>query len=345
MALALTQAQAAEAAGEVPVGAVVVCHGQVVGSGFNAPIARHDPSAHAEIVALRAAAAQLGNYRLHDCTLYVTLEPCLMCAGAMLHARLKRVVFGAPDPKTGAAGSVLNVFALPLNHRTQVLGGFMAEACAQPLLSFFGRQRAQQQLHGAQAGTALREDALRTPESCFSALPDRPTPSRYVHDLPSLAGLRLHYIDSGLPDALQTVVCLHGPADWSYAWRSWVAHAPQRSQRVICPDLIGFGRSDKPKKDAIHSLAWHVQILLELFDRLNLNQVTLVVHEQSLELGELVLLGAPHKVEKLERARPDSMDNLALAAPFPDNGHRAAPRAFAAMTMKSPPPQDPDLST
>jgi tRNA(adenine34) deaminase len=345
MELALAQAQAAAAAGEVPVGAVVVRHGQVVGSGFNAPIARHDPSAHAEIMALRAAAEHLGNYRLDDCTMYVTLEPCLMCAGAMLHARLKRVVFGAPDPKTGATGSVLNVFALPLNHHTQVQGGFMAAACAQPLLSFFGKQRALQQLNKAQAGGALREDALRTSDSCFSALPDRPTPSRYVHDLPSLAGLRLHYIDAGLTDAPQTLVCLHGPADWCYAWRSWAALAQSRNHRVICPDLIGFGQSDKPKKEVIHTLAWHVQILLELIDRLNLNQVTLVVHDHAFELGKNVLRGAALRVGKLQSAQPDSMDALALAAPFPDRGHCAALRAFAALTMKSRPQQDNTPST
>ena len=113
MRLALAEALAAAAAGEVPVGAVVVKDGTVIGAGRNAPIGAHDPTAHAEVLALRAAARHLGNYRLDDCTLYVTLEPCAMCSGAMLHARLARVVYGAPDPKTGAAGSVLNLFAEP----------------------------------------------------------------------------------------------------------------------------------------------------------------------------------------------------------------------------------------
>ena len=110
MGLALTEARAAHAAGEVPVGAVVVHEGRVVGVGRNAPIGSHDPTAHAEIVALRAAAQALGNYRLDDCELYVTLEPCAMCSGAMLHARVRRVVFGANDPKTGAGGSVVDLF-------------------------------------------------------------------------------------------------------------------------------------------------------------------------------------------------------------------------------------------
>lgn len=123
MRLAIAQAHAAAQAGEVPVGAVVVRHGEVIATGRNAPVQGHDPTAHAEILALRAAAQQLGNYRLQDCTLYVTLEPCAMCSGAMLHARVARVVFGAPDLKTGVAGSVLNLFAQPqLNHHTQVQG-------------------------------------------------------------------------------------------------------------------------------------------------------------------------------------------------------------------------------
>ncbi|MCA3131661.1 MAG: tRNA adenosine(34) deaminase TadA [Rhodocyclaceae bacterium] len=139
-ALALA-GQGAEA-GEVPVGALLVLDGQVVGRGFNAPIGRHDPSAHAEMLALRDAAAALGNYRLPGSTLYVTLEPCAMCAGAMLHARVARVVFGAPDPKTGACGSVVNLFAEPrLNHHASVSGGVLAEECGQVLRDFFRGRR------------------------------------------------------------------------------------------------------------------------------------------------------------------------------------------------------------
>ena len=130
MGLALKEAWAAHAAGEVPVGAVVVHQGRVVGVGRNAPIGARDPTAHAEMVALRAAAQALGNYRLDECDLYVTLEPCAMCSGAMLHARVRRVVFGARDPKTGAAGSVVDLFGQPqLNHQTQVLGEVRAEEC------------------------------------------------------------------------------------------------------------------------------------------------------------------------------------------------------------------------
>ncbi len=144
MQLALAQAALAAAAGEVPVGAVVIRDGAVISIGYNAPIANHDPSAHAEMQALRAAAQLLGNYRLPGCELFVTLEPCAMCAGAMLHARLKRVVYGAPDPKTGAAGSVVNLFAQSqLNHQTQIRGGVLTHECAAVLQGFFKLRRTQ----------------------------------------------------------------------------------------------------------------------------------------------------------------------------------------------------------
>lgn len=142
MQLALAQAKLAGSIGEVPVGAVIVRAGQVIATGSNAPISHSDPSAHAEMLALRVAAQRLGNYRLVDCELFVTLEPCAMCVGAMLHARLRRVVFGAPDPKTGAAGSVLDLFAnSQLNHQTKVLGGVLSTQCGELLQDFFRARR------------------------------------------------------------------------------------------------------------------------------------------------------------------------------------------------------------
>ena len=139
---AIEQAKLAALAGEVPVGAILVRDGQVIGRGFNQPIGNHDPSAHAEMLALRTAAQDVANYRLPGATLYVTLEPCVMCSGAMLHARIDRVVFGAPDPKTGAAGSVLDIFASKqINHQTQVEGGILAEECGQILRDFFRERR------------------------------------------------------------------------------------------------------------------------------------------------------------------------------------------------------------
>ena len=142
MGRALELARMGGEQGEVPVGAVVVVDGEIIGEGFNAPISLHDPTAHAEIQAMRAAAERLGNYRLSGATLYVTLEPCAMCAGAMMHARIGRVVFGAPDPKTGACGSVVDLFAeARLNHHAQVTGGVLAEACGAVLRSFFQARR------------------------------------------------------------------------------------------------------------------------------------------------------------------------------------------------------------
>lgn len=143
MRLALEQARLARQAGEVPVGAVVLdAQGRVAGSGFNRTIADHDPSAHAEIVALRVAAAAAGNYRLPGMSLYVTLEPCAMCLGAMLHARLARVVYGASDPKTGACGSVLDFHAHPrINHQTEVVGGVLQAECGELLRAFFRERR------------------------------------------------------------------------------------------------------------------------------------------------------------------------------------------------------------
>ena len=143
MQLALAQAQHAWTQGEVPVGAVVVKDGELIAVGYNQPIGRHDPTAHAEIVALRAAAEKLGNYRLPGCELFVTLEPCVMCSGAMMHARLARVVYGAADPKTGACGSVLNLFEQEkLNHHTELVGGVLADEASAMLRGFFAERRA-----------------------------------------------------------------------------------------------------------------------------------------------------------------------------------------------------------
>jgi tRNA(adenine34) deaminase len=151
---ALLLAREAWKAGEVPVGAVVVKDGQIIGRGFNHPISAHDPSGHAEIMALRDAARTLGNYRLPGCSLYVTIEPCSMCAGAIFHARIARVVFGAPEPKTGAAGSVVNLFAEPrLNHHAVIEGGLLAAECSGLVSAFFSEKRA-----GSKAARHLAED-------------------------------------------------------------------------------------------------------------------------------------------------------------------------------------------
>jgi len=145
MQYALQLADKAEQSGEIPVGAVLVKDGVVLGEGWNQSIQLHDPSAHAEMMAIRQAAKKMGNYRLIDCTLYVTLEPCAMCAGLLVHSRVKRLVFGAKDAKTGATGSVLDIVRHPvLNHQLDVLDGPLAQQCADKLSEFFRRRRAEQ---------------------------------------------------------------------------------------------------------------------------------------------------------------------------------------------------------
>jgi tRNA(adenine34) deaminase len=173
MRLALDQAQNAWLVGEVPVGAVVMRAGHVIATGYNRPITEQDPTAHAEIVALRHAASLLGNYRLPECELFVTLEPCAMCAMALCHARLKRVVYGALDPKSGAAGSVLDLFAYTqLNHHTQVTHGVLAEACGKVLVEFFAERREQyRHRHGA----TTPDDALIPTGDAVEIEPPQPS--------------------------------------------------------------------------------------------------------------------------------------------------------------------------
>lgn len=371
MELAQAQARLAGAAGEVPVGAVLVHRGEVVGVGYNAPIGRHDPTAHAEVQALREGAARLGNYRLEDCELYVTLEPCPMCAGALLHARLKRVVFGASDPKTGAAGSVLNLFAYPqLNHQTTVQGGVLAGPCGALLQDFFQIRRAAQR----QQSQPVREDAVRTPDACFQDLPAYPWAPHYVSDLPALAGLRLHYLDEGPRDAPLTWLCLHGNPSWSYLYRKMIPVFLAAGHRVVAPDLIGFGRSDKPKKESAHSFSWHRQVLLEFVEALDLQRIALVVQDWGGLLGLTLPMAAPQRYDNLlvmntllatgdapltpgflawremcaqkpdfdvgrllARGHPQmtAAESAAYNAPFPDRGHRAALRAFPPMVPET----------
>lgn len=372
MRLALDEAGHAAAAGEVPVGAVLVdAAGTVIATGRNAPIGGHDPTAHAEIAALRAGAAARGNYRLDGCSLFVTLEPCTMCAGAMLHARLARVVYGAPDPKTGAAGSVHNPFAdTRLNHQTQVQGGVLADECAALLRDFFQPRRVN--------SSPLRDDALRTPAARFANLPGYPWPPSYVSDLPALNGLRMAYLDEGARTAKEnesgagqrTWLCLHGNPTWSYLYRHQIPVWLAAGDRVVAPDLIGFGQSDKPKKDGAHSFSWHRQVLLEFVERLDLRRVILVVQDWGGLLGLTLPMASPERYVGLfvmnttlatgeeplsggflawremcrknpgfdigrlmARGNPQltPAECAAYDAPFPDVGHRAATRAFPPM--------------
>ncbi len=368
MRQALAQARQAAEAGEVPVGAVVVKDGRLIASACNAPIAGCDPTAHAEVLALREAAQVLGNYRLDGCTLYVTLEPCAMCSGAMLHARLERVVFGAPDPRPGVAGSVLDLFSQPqLNHQTQVSGGVLADECGQLLKDFFRPRR--MNLH------PVREDALRTPDAAFADLPAYPWTPNYFHDLPAIPGLRLHYLDEGPKDAPLTWLCLHGNPAWSYLYRKMIPVFLAQGHRVVAPDMIGFGKSDKPKKDSFHQFETHRQSLLEFVERLDLQRVVLVVQDWGGILGLTLPMAAANRyqgllvmntslttgeaplspgflawrdwcksqplfdVAKLFLRGNHQMtpgEAAAYNAPFPDKGYRAALRAFPPMVPECP---------
>lgn len=282
---ALALARQAAAAGEVPVGAVVVKDGKVIGEGCNSPITRHDPTAHAEVQALRAAAQQLGNYRLDGCTLYVTLEPCTMCSGATLHARVDTVVYGAAEPKTGAAGSVLNVFGYPeINHQTQVVHGVLAEECAAVLAEFFQQRRAQNKAV-ALANHPLKDTALRHPDSAFADLPDWRYVPHWRSDLPALSGLRMAVVDKGPNNAPLTWLCLHGAASWSYSFRYLMAPWLAAGHRVVVVDLPGFGRSDQPKRDQAHTAQGHIQVLCELVQAMDLHNVVLVGEGDGARLG------------------------------------------------------------
>jgi tRNA(adenine34) deaminase len=336
MALALAEARLAAEAGEVPVGAVLVRNGQLIATGRNTPVAQHDPSAHAEINALRAGAAALGNYRLDGCELFVTLEPCAMCAGAMLHSRLARVVFGAADPKTGAAGSVLDLFAQPrLNHRTQVGGGVLADECAAVLQAFFQQRRSA----AREQAEPLRDDALRTPADRFAALPDYAFAPHYVQDLPAQRGWRMHWVDEsgeGGEGELACCLCLHGPGEWGYFFRHL---AGQPGLRTLVPDLIGFGKSDKPKREAAHQLVWHRDVVLEWLARVQPASTVALVHSAAAsELAALLHAAAPGRFAAL-LITPEGHERVddAWRAPFPDRGYEAALRALGRVSSSSGP--------
>ena len=310
MRLAAAEALKAGAAGEVPVGAVVVCNGEVIATGSNHPVSAHDPSAHAEMIALRAAAARLGNYRLPDCELYVTLEPCAMCAGAMLHARLKKVIFGAYDPKTGAAGSVIDLFANPqLNHQTSVQGGVLEPECSALLKDFFKGRRKREKEENTMSGV------LRTPDERFADLPGYPFAPHYIGDLKGYQGLRLHYLDEGRVDApgqevpgqeapgqeapgqeaQKVFLCLHGQPTWSYLYRRMIPVFTAAGHRVIAPDFFGFGKSDKPLDEARYTFAFHRGMLLNLIERLDLRNIVLVVQDWGGLLGLTLPMEMPER--------------------------------------------------
>ena len=363
---AILLAQQAGDAGEVPVGAVVVKEGVIVGRGRNGPIESHDPTAHAEVMALRDAAKTLGNYRLEDCTLYVTLEPCTMCSGAIVNARLARLVYGASEPRTGAAGSVLNVFeSSSINHQTVVTRGVLAEECRELMQQFFKPKRVNL--------NPLRDDALRPSDEWFEGLQAYPWSAHYVSDLPSLNGLRLHYLDENHDESQAqqlTYLCLHGNPAWSYLYRKMLPVFTAHGHRVVAPDLIGFGKSDKLKKANAHTFEFHRQVLLDFIERLDLQNIVLVVQDwggilgltlpmamkerfvgllvmnTTLTTGQVPLSDGFKSWRAWCKDNPDfdvgklfargnkhlsSEETSAYNRPFTDKGHRAALHAFPPM--------------
>jgi tRNA(adenine34) deaminase len=337
MRLALSQAKLAAHAGEVPVGAVLVKDGEVLAEGRNAVIAAHDPTAHAEILAMRSAGIFLKTYRLEGCTLYCTLEPCAMCAGALLHARLHRVVFGAYDEKIGAAGSFLNLFSdTRLNHRTILCGGVLASECAEVLQLFFQSRRATKRMQAV----PLREDALRTPLTRFDELPLRVWQEHYVQDLPSLQGYRMHYVDEGPACSAPVFLCLHDSQTWSDIFSSMFTVWLAAGARLLAPDCIGFGKSDKPKRESVHTLDFHRNYLLDWILKLDLQEVVLVLPRTEEGLGFALQAQLGRRIRGVvvldtryvqERARSSAVLRQVLEAPFLNSGYCAGLRAFQSL--------------
>ena len=333
--IALEQALNAQAVGEVPVGAVLVHQNKVIAVGHNQCIMDHDASAHAEIVVLRKAGKALGNYRLQDCDLYVTLEPCAMCAGAIAHARLRSVVYGVKDPRAGAAGSVLNVLQNSgISHQVAALDAqelpeiaeALRKSLAQLLPHFFQAKRRAQ----TEQAWPLRPDALRTPAAVFADL-QLPASSYFLNALPALAGLRLHYFDNGActdTNAGTTYVCLHHGSNWSMAYADFFA-AQAGQARLIAPDLIGFGMSDKLKKASAYSLDWHAQVLAEWLQYLAqeqglaLDSLQLVLQTPAHPLLPALLARAPYLAARAPQTVA-AAKNAHGDLPYPDQGHKAA---------------------
>ena len=218
----------------------------------------------------------------------------------------------------------------------------LADQCAALLQRFFQHKRVQSQADSS----PLRQDALRTPETRFSGLQGYPWGPQYVSDLPALAGLRLHYLDLGPQDAAQTWLCLHGPMAWSYQYRKKITALLAAGHRVVAPDLIGFGKSDKPKKESFHTLQWHQQVLLQLVERLELSRAVLLQPLGILWPGQALMSTAPQcfgELVLIDLGPPNEQEQAAYEAPFPDRGHRTALRAVAAMLASALEPKSNSL--
>jgi tRNA(adenine34) deaminase len=345
MRQALAQAQRAAQMGEVPVGAVVVQGGQCIASSHNQPIALHDPTAHAEVLALRAAAQQLGNYRLDDATLYVTLEPCFMCWGAMVHARIGRVVFGAHDTRQRACPQhqtathwAQQAFAAE-GLMPQVQSGVLADECAQLLQQFFKPKRSH--------ASRLRPDALRPPETARLQLVLPPRVHHcYTQTLPFAPDFRLHHLHAkgleldGDPAAAQHVVLLHGLNGWSAQYLHQLAQWQLQYHHVWVPDAPGFGLSDGWKKPKHYTPQTWPQAIFEWATQLQLPASHWVVPQSMAWLMDaLQALGAP--VQTIDWLPDEAMTYPPQwpdwqHTPYPNAGHWAAHTYYASQTTSLP---------
>ena len=283
MSLAIAQAVEAEQAGEVPVGAVIVKDSKVIAVGRNRTIEWNDPSAHAEVVALRAAATILGTYRMSELELFVTLEPCAMCSGTIFHSRLARVVYGAPDPKTGCAGSVVNLFGMhQLNHHTRVTSGLMSAECTALLSDFFKRNRQLKTVNFQ----PLREDSLRTSVTAFSGLDLIPLPDKYFY---SSDGFRMHYLHFKSEALSKTLLCIHDLPYWSYDLTPWLDKLRASGHTLLIPDMLGCGLSDKPKRSTFHTIFIHARLIKEIILNLKISSFDILVFGSGLSIAEALL--------------------------------------------------------
>ncbi|MDT8991645.1 tRNA adenosine(34) deaminase TadA [Curvibacter sp. APW13] len=309
MARALELAHQAAAVGEVPVGAVVVdSTGTIVGEGHNRTISESDPTAHAEVVALRAAAKMQGNYRLNDCTLYVTLEPCPMCMGAIFHSRIRALFFGATDPKGGACGSVVGLDTdKRLNPHCVVHGGVLADACSDVLRSYFRDLR----VHHAFQRRRVREDALRMPSDSLLAKYVPGAEGLVVDDLSSAQGLRVHVwakgqrTDSEPPARL--LLCLHSIGQWAWQFADLLREDLPADVMLMCVDLPGHGQSDKSKSGWEFDQSYQLNVLGEILDRFATSPVVLLACRSACSLAM-----------ELAHRRAESVLQVVLADPMID---------------------------
>lgn len=302
MALAMEQARLAEQCGEIPVGAVVVKDGAVIGAGHNRTLTDRDPTAHAEVVAIRLASKAIGNHRLVGCSLYITLEPCAMCMGAVLQSRIEQVYFGAFDPKTGACGSVLNLAEFrQLNPHCRVHGGLSQEACSRQLTHFFQNRR----LLKRATSKPLREDALRLFDGQLDIWMGDCKPLNW-DDLLSAKGLRVGgWSSPGLEQNRHTLLlCIHGATSWSYIYRDLLLAELPLGTAAWAIDLPGHGVSDKTKLGAELDPAFQFAVLDEILGSCPFRSVHILAHGSGCQFAYDLAQSRKDLVHQVTTVRP-----------------------------------------